>query len=62
VERKEQGAETGAVAALCRYPVKAMLGEELEEALVARKGFAENRAYAVTDAESGRVLSAKRAG
>jgi uncharacterized protein YcbX len=39
-----------------------MLGEELEEALVARKGFAEDRAYAVTDAESGRVLSAKRAG
>jgi MOSC domain-containing protein len=62
VERKEQGAETGAVAALCRYPVKSMLGEELEEALVTRKGFAEDRAYAVTDVESGRVLSANRAG
>ena len=63
-ERKERGEEVGigAVAALWRYPVKSMLGEELEEAVVTQRGFAGDRAYAVVDAESGEIRNAKRAG
>lgn len=39
-----------------------MLGEELEEAGFAERGLAGDRAYAVADAESGRIRSAKRTG
>ena len=54
--------EIGRVAALWRYPVKSMLGEELEEAVFAERGLAGDRAYAVADVESGRIQNAKRAG
>ena len=54
--------EIGRVAALWRYPVKSMLGEELEEAVFAERGLAGDRAYAVADVESGRIRNAKRAG
>ena len=54
--------EIGRVAALWRYPVKSMLGEELEEAVFAERGLAGDRAYAVADVESGQIRNAKRAG
>lgn len=53
--------EIGRVAALWRYPVKSMLGEQLEEADFAERGLAGDRAYAVADVESGRIQNAKRA-
>lgn len=52
----------GAVAALWRYPVKSLLGEELEEAEFSGRGIPGDRAYAVADGESGQVRNAKRAG
>ena len=49
----------GTVAALWRYPVKSMLGEELAEADVTERGLAGDRARAVVDAATGQVGSAK---
>lgn len=54
--------EIGRVAELWRYPVKSMLGEQLEEADFAERGLAGDRAYAVKDVESGRIQNVKRAG
>ena len=49
----------GSVAALWRYPVKSMLGEELPEAEVTERGLAGDRARAVVDGATGQVASAK---
>jgi uncharacterized protein YcbX len=63
VERSLSGGiGIGTVAALWRYPVKSMLGHELEEAIVTEQGLAGDRAYAVANAESGQIRNAKRAG
>lgn len=53
------GPGIGTVAALHRYPVKSMLGEELDAADVGPHGLLGDRAYAVVDAEDGTVASAK---
>ncbi|HVE14034.1 MAG TPA: MOSC domain-containing protein [Elusimicrobiota bacterium] len=45
---------------LWRYPVKSLLGERLESAEIGPAGVAGDRAWAVRDAATGRVLSAKR--
>jgi uncharacterized protein YcbX len=50
----------GNVAALWRYPVKSMRGERLESCPVGELGLAGDRRWAVVDAETGRVVSAKR--
>ncbi len=52
----------GSVAALWRYPVKSLLGEELEEGEFSGTGIYGDRAYAVADGESGQIRNAKRAG
>src|SRR2546426_354368 len=49
----------GTVAALWRYPVKSMLGEEVPEAEVGEHGLVGDRAYALLDVRTGRVISAK---
>lgn len=49
----------GAVAALWRYPVKSMLGEELDASSVGERGLAGDRAYALIDRETGKVVSGK---
>ena len=49
----------GAVFALWRYPIKSMLGEELDDALVTARGLRGDRAYALIDQASGKVASAK---
>jgi uncharacterized protein len=54
--------EIGRVAALWRYSVKSMPGEQLEEADFAERGLAGNRTYAVLDVESGGIQNAERAG
>ncbi|MDE0059671.1 MAG: MOSC domain-containing protein [Defluviicoccus sp.] len=51
--------EGGTVKALWRYPVKSMAGSKLDEAPIAEGGILGDRAYAVIDAASGRVGSAK---
>src|SRR5690349_2061048 len=49
----------GRVAAIRRYPVKSMMGEEIDATLVTDRGVLGDRAYALVDAETGKVASAK---
>lgn len=49
----------GTVATIWRYPVKSMRGEELNAVDVTARGLAGDRGYAVIDAETGKVASAK---
>lgn len=48
----------GTIAAINRYPVKSMMGEELNAALVTSGGMAGDRAYALVDGD-GRIGTAK---
>ena len=49
----------GSVVALWRYPVKSMLGEELNASAVTDRGLLGDRAYALVDRSDGKVASAK---
>jgi uncharacterized protein YcbX len=51
----------GTVRALWRFPVKSMLGEELDAADLGADGVVGDRAYALVDKETGKVASAKHA-
>ena len=51
--------ETGAVVSLWRYPVKSMMGEELNATFVIDLGLLGDRAYALIDQSTGKVTSAK---
>lgn len=50
----------GTVSELRRYPVKSMLGEELERTTLTEKGMAGDRAHALVDDETGKIVSVKR--
>jgi uncharacterized protein len=52
----------GAVAGLWRFPVKSMRGERLERAELTERGLVGDHAYALIDADIGKVVSAKSAG
>jgi uncharacterized protein YcbX len=54
-----QDSIAGQVAAIWRYPVKSMIGEELNAAEVTERGLLGDRACALIDAETGKVVSAK---
>jgi uncharacterized protein YcbX len=49
----------GTVRAVWRFPVKSMLGEELDSVELGEGGLAGDRGYAVVDKETGKVASAK---
>jgi uncharacterized protein YcbX len=49
----------GSVVALWRYPVKSMMGEELNAAEIAKSGLLGDRAYALVDGSDGKIASAK---
>jgi uncharacterized protein len=51
--------ELGSVVSLWRYPVKSMLGEELNASEVSDRGLLGDRAYALVDRSDGKVASAK---
>jgi len=51
--------EVGSVVSLWRYPVKSMMGEELNAAEVTKVGLLGDRAYAIVDSSDGKVASAK---
>ena len=53
------GEPVGTVGALWRFPVKSMLGEELDEVDVDEGGIVGDRAFALMDVETGKVASAK---
>jgi len=49
----------GSVSRLWRFPVKSMAGERLDESECTTRGLIGDRAYALIDAETGKVVSAK---
>ena len=49
----------GSIVSLWRYPVKSMMGEELNAAEVTKDGLLGDRAYALVDSLDGKVASAK---
>lgn len=49
----------GSVVGLWRYPVKSMMGEELNSAVITERGLLGDRAYALVDPSNGKVASAK---
>lgn len=49
----------GSIAGLWRFPVKSMGGEQLEQAELTESGLLGDRAYALIDADTGKVVSAK---
>ena len=53
------GSMLGTVAALRRYPVKSMLGEDVSASDVTRAGLAGDRCLAVVSRETGKIASAK---
>ena len=53
------GVEAGSVVGLWRYPVKSMMGEELNSAEVGDRGLVGDRRFAVVDASTGKVAGAK---
>ena len=50
------------VVSLWRYPVKSMMGEELNASVVTERGLLGDRAFAVVDSSTGKVASAKNRG
>jgi len=49
----------GSIVALWRYPVKSMMGEEINSSLVTERGLLGDRSYALVDLTTGKVVSAK---
>jgi uncharacterized protein len=50
----------GTIAELWRYPVKSMLGGTVSELMVTKRGVLGDRAWALRDQRTGRIVSAKR--
>jgi uncharacterized protein YcbX len=57
--RRPMTEAVGTVAALWRFPVKSMLGEQVTTADLTVAGVVGDRAYALLDSETGKVVSAK---
>ena len=51
--------EVGAVISLWRYPVKSLMGEELNATAISERGLLGDRAYALVDSSDGKVATAK---
>src|SRR5580704_418081 len=49
----------GSIVSLWRYPVKSMMGEELNAAAIIKSGLLGDRAYALVDSSDGKIASAK---
>jgi uncharacterized protein YcbX len=56
---RQSMADTGIIVSLWRYPVKSMMGEELNSSYVTERGLVGDRTYAVVDKQTGKVASAK---
>lgn len=54
--------QIGVVASLWRYPVKSMMGEELQASEFTKYGLLGDRAYALIDGTDGKVVTAKNPG
>src|SRR5262245_35438998 len=53
------GPVVGRVVGIWRYPVKSMMGEQLNTTLVTDRGLLGDRAFALVDVKTGKVASAK---
>ena len=51
--------EVGSVVSLWQYPVKSMMGEELNATEVTERGLLGDRAYALIESSDGKVATAK---
>jgi uncharacterized protein len=51
--------ELGSVVSLWRYPIKSMVGEELNATEVTQRGLLGDRAYALVDSSDGKAATAK---
>jgi uncharacterized protein YcbX len=51
--------DAGSVVSLWRYPVKSMMGEELNAAEVTDRGLVGDRSFALVDSSTGKVVGAK---
>jgi uncharacterized protein YcbX len=51
--------ELGSVVSLWRYPIKSMMGEELNATEVTQRGLIGDRAYALFDSSDGKAATAK---
>jgi uncharacterized protein len=58
-QAQETTTATGTVVSIWRYPVKSMLGEEINSSYVTERGLVGDRSYALIDQETGKVASAK---
>jgi uncharacterized protein YcbX len=58
-ETSPKGAPVGSVVSLWRYPIKSMLGEELNASYVTERGLLGDRTRALVDQTTGKVASAK---
>jgi uncharacterized protein YcbX len=56
---KKTQTNLGSVVSLWRYPVKSMMGQELNASDVTHRGLLGDRAYALVDSSDGKVASAK---
>jgi uncharacterized protein len=54
------GEQVGTIAEIRRYPVKSMQGERLEQTELGPLGIPGDRAFALRDLETGKILSAKQ--
>jgi uncharacterized protein YcbX len=52
--------QVGTVESLWRYPVKSMLGEQLDEVTITKQGVVGDRGYALIDGSDGKVLRDKK--
>ncbi len=52
--------DVGSVGYLWRYPIKSMMGEELNAIAVTERGLLGDRAYALMDPSTGKVASAEK--
>ena len=52
----------GSVAGIWRFPVKSMRGQRLERAEVTERGLVGDRAYALIDADTGKVAASGKDG
>lgn len=55
----EERPALGRVVSLWRYPVKSMMGEELNSTIVTDRGLLGDRVYALVDKADGKIVSAK---
>ena len=51
--------KVGTIAGIYRFPVKSMGGEQLDSVEICAAGIPGDRAYALVDTETGKVVSAK---